>query len=447
MVGNTHPEASETGVTMTHAYHEAQHIIKKHVNAGSDDVLISEGSGMTGAISKFQRILGLKIPEQARNYCYPMEATKKPCPQLADNDRPVVFVTHMEHHSNQTSWLETIAEVVVLEPDDKMRVCPDSLRKVIGKYKSRTLKIGSFSACSNVTGLQPDYYELAKIMHENDGYCFVDFAASAPYLKIDMHPENDPKACLDAIFLAPHKFLGGPGSAGILIFNKELYKNEVPDNPGGGTVEWTDRWGNKRYINDIETREDGGTPAFLQTIRVALSVKLKEEMGMDNIKEREEELIKIAFAGLRKVKGLHILMDHIEDRIGVFSFYMDHIHHNLMVKLLNDRFGVQVRGGCSCAGTYGHYLLDVTKELSSRITEQINQGDASNKPGWVRMSIHPTMTDADLRFVIDAISQVADNIDEWQKDYYHDKTNNEWFHKDAKRLEPSDFASWFEFKA
>lgn len=446
MVGNTHSEASETGVTMTHAYHEAQQIIKRHVNADANDVMLSVGTGMTGAINKFQRILGLRMPEQAKNYCYATnDKGKSYCQSLPEEECPVVFVTHLEHHSNHTNWLESIAEVVVLEPSENMDVMPDELRKKIKKYAHRKLKLGSFSAASNVTGVQPPYRELARIMHEHGGYCFVDFAASAPYVAIDMHPA-DPMERLDAIFFSPHKFLGGPGSSGIVIFNRELYKNEIPDQPGGGTVEWTDRWGRKRYIDDIETREDGGTPGFLQTIRVALSISLKEQMGVANIQRRENELIPKAFDGLRAIPGLHILLDDHEDRLGVFSFYNEDVHHNLMVKLLNDRYGIQVRGGCSCAGTYGHYLLNVTKEMSESITRKINLGDSSGKPGWVRLSVHPTMTNDELDYILKAIGEVSGHADEWQKDYWHDKTTNEWFHKDHKRLQPNDFKHWFDFK-
>lgn len=440
-LANTHSEASETGVTMTMAYHEAQHIIKKHVNACVDDVLLSVGSGMTGAISKFQRILGLKMPQQAKQMCKSYSQTYS-CPNIDEEDRPVVFVTHMEHHSNHTSWLETLADVVVLEPDKDMNVQPEQLRSEIKKYSNRKLLIGSFSACSNVTGVQPPYYQLARIMHEYGGYCFIDFAASAPYLNIDMHPA-DPMSRLDAIFFSPHKFLGGPGSAGILIFNKALYKNDVPDQPGGGTVEWTDRWGRKRYIDDIETREDGGTPGFLQTIRAALAIKLKDQMGVQKMYMREKELLDIAFTGLRKIEGLKILLDNNEERIGVISFYHEKVHHNLMVKLLSDRFGVQVRGGCSCAGTYGHYLLDVSREMSERITGKIDSGDASEKPGWVRLSLHPTMTNSELNTAIDAIKQITINIEAWKEDYYHDKRSNEWFHKAAHRRTPADFEHWF----
>ncbi len=203
---------------------------------------------------------------------------------------------------------------------------------------------------------------------------------SAPYVKIDMHPAN-PLEKLDAVLFSPHKFLGGPGTPGVLIFDSKLYHNKVPDNPGGGTVDWTNPWKQHKFINNIEAREDGGTPAFLQTIKAALAVQLKEQMGIDNMKKREEELVKIGFEELKKINGLHLLADNVEERLGAFSFYVDDIHYNLIVKLLNDRFGVQVRGGCSCAGTYGHYLLHVEHDKSKFITDKINQGDFSEKPG------------------------------------------------------------------
>jgi len=443
MVGNTHSESSETGIAMTQAYHMAHKIIKEHVNACCDDVILTVGSGMTGVVSKLQRILGLKIPEKTHSFCHISANKILGCLREMGEERPVVFITHMEHHSNHTSWLETIAEVVIIEPDENLLVNPDNLREQIKPYKDRKLKIGAFSACSNVTGIKPPYYELAKIMHENGGYAFIDFAASAPYLKIDMHPE-DPMEKLDAIFFSPHKFLGGPGSSGVVVFNKELYQNLTPDQPGGGTVTWTNRWGEYQYIDDIETREDGGTPAFLQAMRAALCIQLKEKMGCENIYKREEELLRKAFSELRKIPGLNILADNVEDRIGVISFYIKDIHHNLIVKLLNDRFGVQVRGGCSCAGTYGHYLLKVDRDVSKRITEKINKGDLSEKPGWVRLSLHPTMTNEELNFIINALKQIVENKDEWSKDYHYSSHTNEFYHKNVKPKEPADYLDWFK---
>jgi selenocysteine lyase/cysteine desulfurase len=442
LVGNTHSESTATGSAMTKAYHIAQKIIKKHVNANENDILIFSGNGMTSAIVKLQRILGLKIPEQAKNYCSFANGELYRCKNKNDEKRPVVFLTHTEHHSNHTSWLETIADVVVLQPDAELKVNPDTLRKEIIKYKNRSLLIGSFSACSNVTGYFPPVNELAEIMHTNGGYCFVDFAASAPYVDIDMHPKNK-NQYFDAIFFSPHKFLGGPGSPGILIFNKKLYNNTTPDNPGGGTVTWTNRWGGHSYITDIEAKEDGGTPGFLQAIKAALAIKLKEKMDTGKIRLREQELVKIAFKELSKIKGLHILADNIKERLGVFSFYIENIHHNLITTLLNDKFGIQTRGGCSCAGTYGHFLLNVDYKLSKEITDRIDSGDLSLKPGWVRLSLHPTMTNKELLYITDCIRQVALRSNEWKLDYNYDSKTNEFHHKDSDTESMNEIRDWF----
>lgn len=442
LVGNTHSESSATGNAMTQAYHLAQKIVKRHVNAGEDDVLIFTGTGMTSAIAKLQRILGLKVPEHALNFCGLDHGKITNCRDIPNKNRPVVFLTHTEHHSNHTSWFETLADVVVLEPAPDLTVDPASLQKEIVKYRDRPLLIGSFTACSNVTGYKPPFYELARIMHENKGYCFVDFAASAPYVNIDMHP-SDSMEQIDAIYFSPHKFLGGPGSAGVLVFSKELYKNRIPDTPGGGTVKWTNRWGGYSYITDIEIKEDGGTPGFLQGIKAALAVTLKEKMGVDNISRREKELRMIAFNKLSEIKSLHILAENITDRLGVFSFYIDNIHHNLVTKLLNDRFGIQVRGGCSCAGTYGHFLLNVDFNLSQEITEMIESGDLSLKPGWIRLSLHPTMTGDELLYIIDSIGQIADNAGKWGQDYEYDKHTNEFHHSRYREKGISDFSAWF----
>lgn len=411
MVANTHTESSESGRFMTEAYHFALKEIKRHVNAGPQDVIVMSGFGMTSVVNKFQRILGFK--NKAFTFNNP-------------NDRPVVFVTHMEHHSNQTSWYETVAEVVVVEPDVDMRVSPNKLREAIEPFKHRSALIGSFTACSNVTGIVTPYHKLAAVMHEHGGLCFVDFAASAPYTSIDMHPEN-PQENLDAIFFSPHKFLGGPGSSGVLIFDSKLYQCRVPDQPGGGTVDWTNPWGEYKYIDDIERREDGGTPGFLQAIRAALCIKLKEEMGVDKIHAREKEMVCTAFAKLKAIPGVKILANNCQDRIGAISFYIENVHYNLIVRLLSDRFGIQVRGGCVCAGTYGHFLLNVTKEQSHAITDKINHGDLSQKPGWVRWSIHPTTTNTELDYIAAAIADVAKNAAEWAKDYRYCKRSNEFF--------------------
>lgn len=430
-VANTHTETTISGTAMTLAYHEAKHIIKKHVNADDNDVLINGGTGMTGVVNKFQRILGLKVPESLKDYF-----------SLPKNKRPVVFISHMEHHSNQTSWLETIADVEVIPADEQGLFCIDNLKTLLLKYQDRPMKIASITSCSNVTGIKTPYYEVAKLMHQNNGLCFVDFACSGPYVEINMHPA-DPESYLDAIFFSPHKFLGGPGTSGVLVFNKKLYRNMVPDCPGGGTVTWTNPWGEHQYIDNIESREDGGTPGFLQVIKTALAIQLKEQMGITNILAREKEITDYVFAELGQIPNLAILAPQHQNRLGVISFFIQDLHFNLGVKLLNDRFGIQTRGGCSCAGTYGHYLLNVDQETSHKLTDQISSGDLTSKPGWIRMSIHPTTTNAEIAYVCASIQQLAEHHQEWATAYRYDCATNEFLHKEAKPVEASMVASWF----
>ncbi len=444
MVGNTHSESTETGRAMTHAYHLAHKIIKEHVNAGEKDVIITAGFGMTAVVNKLQRILGLKVPDHLLTLNFSDGLPGERLFKTEDEIRPVVFVTHMEHHSNHTSWLETIADVIVLQPDENLEVNPEELERQLSKYKNRKTKIGAFSACSNVTGLFPPYRELARIMHRHGGIVFIDFAAAAPYVDIDMHPENDPDGYLDGIYFSPHKFLGGPGASGVLIFNSDLYNCKVPDHPGGGTVSWTNRWEVRNYFTDIEAREDGGTPGFLQAMRTALAIDLKNSMGTGNIAARERELVDRALNRLRYIPEIHIFADNNNERIGAISFYVEDIQHELVVRLLNDRFGIQVRGGCSCAGTYGHYLLDLTQMQSQKIKEMIDHGDFSTKPGWVRISLHPTMTDKELDYILEAIEEVIANRNEWAEDYYYTEESGQFIHKSCPAPVEEDFRSWFK---
>jgi selenocysteine lyase/cysteine desulfurase len=434
-VGNTHSESSETGRAMTLAYHEAHRILKAHVNASADDLIISTGTGMTGVINKFQRILGLKAPQGLRRFI-----------DIPEAERPVVFITHMEHHSNQTSWYETIADVVVVPPDQQGLVDLTALEALLHEYRSRPLKIGSFTACSNVTGVFSPYHAMARLMHRAGGVAFIDFAASAPYVDIDMHPA-DPEQRLDAVLWSPHKFLGGPGSSGALIFNRELYRNTVPDDSGGGTVNWTNPWGQYSFLDDIEAREDAGTPGFLQTIKAALAVQLKDQMGVAAMRRREEAIVPYAMDALQAIPGVHLLARGRRDRLAIFSFYVVGIHYNLIVQLLNDRFGVQARGGCSCAGTYGHYLLHVDPSLSRSITDRIDHGDLSEKPGWVRLSFHPSTTMADIDHTIHALREIVQHAAEWSRDYQYSPITNEF-----TRNEGDDGATlarikrWFELE-
>jgi YD repeat-containing protein len=429
-VGNTHSETSATGTAMTLAYHEAHRLIKAHVNAGSDDALLTCGSGMTGGVNKFQRLLGLKAPQGLRRYI-----------DLKPAERPVVFVTHMEHHSNHTSWHETIADVVVIPPNAQGVVDLDAFVRLLERHRDRPFKIGSFSACSNVTGVQTPYRALARMMHQAGGVAFVDFAASAPYVSIDMHPPGDEP--LDAVFFSPHKYLGGPGSSGVLVFHRRLYRNSVPDDAGGGTVAWTNPWGQYAFVDDIEAREDGGTPGFLQAIRAALAMQLKTAMGESAIRSREREIVPRALRELRRIPGVHVLANELEDRLAILSFYVEDLHYNLMVRLLNDRFGVQARGGCSCAGTYGHYLLHVDPTRSHAITDKIDRGDLSEKPGWVRLSFHPTTTDEELDHCLGAVREIVRHKAAWSEDYSYDPPTNEFRHRGGGGQLGEQVKGWF----
>jgi len=416
-VANTHTETTLTGTVMTDAYQQAHQIIKKHVNAGPDDCLLFAGFGMTAVVNKFQRILGLRVPEQF-----------KPLFETSKEVRPLIIITHMEHHSNQTSWVEGLVDIEILNRDKNGLPNLQHLREILENNKHRKLLFGSFTACSNVTGILTPYYEMAEMMHEYGGYCFVDYSASAPYVNIDMHPEKEEQR-LDAIFFSPHKFLGGPGASGILLFTKSLYLNKVPDNPGGGTVSWTNPWGEHHYFDDIETREDGGTPGFLQAIKAALAIRLKEEMGIEKMAKREHEIKEQLLARLEQIPDLFVLEPQQHNRLGYISFYINNLHHNLIVRLLNDRFGIQTRGGCSCAGTYGHILFNIDYHESERITHLINEGDLSKKPGWVRVSLHPTMTNAEVDRIVSAISEIIEKHEEWGMAYTFDPQSGDFVPK------------------
>ena len=409
LMANTHSFSSESGKASTYAYHEARRIIKRHVNAGGDDILITTGTGMTGALAKLHRIMGLR-PKGTIS---------------TSEERPVVFISHMEHHSNQVSWMALDVDVVVLEPDENLQICLKALEKELKYYKDRKVKIGSFTACSNVTGVIAPLHKLAELMHAQNGFCFVDFAASAPYETMDMHPENLAQK-LDAIFFSPHKFLGGPGTCGVLIYDKMLHKNSIPDNPGGGNVKWTNPWGEYGYHTDLETREDGGTPGILQVIRTALCLKLKERMNSIKMKQREHELLELFYDAVTDLKAVEVLGNRNEDRIGCVSFNIRGMHYNLVVRLLNDRFGIQTRGGWSCASSLAHYFFNIEAEKSKVLMKNIENQELTDKPGWVRVSLHPIMTDAEVIFITDAIKAIITNQREWALEYTYNPATNEF---------------------
>ncbi|MDW3210350.1 MAG: aminotransferase class V-fold PLP-dependent enzyme [Reichenbachiella sp.] len=415
-VANTHSYSNKTGSLMTTAYNQAKQIIREHVNASENDMLVLTGSGMTGGVVRLQQILGLCKHQNT--------------PELEESDRPIVFITHMEHHSHHVSWMETVADVVIVPPGQDLKIDLDLLQAEIDKYADRKLKIGAFTAGSNVTGVITPIHEMAEVMHKNGGYCFVDYAATAPYVAMDMHPKNDLQA-LDAIYFSPHKFLGGPGACGVMLFNKKIYTGKSCV-PGGGNVTWTNPWGEYGFTSNDEAKEDGGTPGFLQAIRAALAIKLKEKMGIANIERREEELVSKAFEKMNQIEGVRIVGEQESKRIGVVSFNIDDIHYNAVVRIMNDRFGVQIRGGWACASTYCHYLFELDQSQSKRLTDGIDSQNLTGKPGWARMSLHPTMTDKQLDYALEAIEYIAKNKQKLKEEYVYDvKTNDFTLQKKA----------------
>ncbi len=411
-MANTHSYSSETGHRTTLAYTAARKIIKAHVKASPDDVLVTTGTGMTGSLARLLRIMSLPRKDENLN-------------PLKIQERPVIFISHMEHHSHHVPWMELDADVVILPPGKNYLVDPKMLESALKGYEDRKLKIGAFTACSNVTGAITGYHDLAKIMHAHRGLCFVDFAASAPYVDIDMHPK-DPGMKLDAIYFSPHKFLGGPGSCGVLVFDKKLYTSAMPENPGGGNVKWTNPYGGFNYHPSPEIREDGGTPGILQVMRAALAIRLKETMTIEKMEQRESELLQLFFSRVSSIKSFELIGDTSSKRIGSISFNLKGLHYNLVVRLLNDRFGIQARGGWSCASTFAQYYFALSKSDAELLCKRIDEGNFTGKPGWVRISLHPIMKDEEVCFIINALSEIESKGDDWGKEYRYNKNNNEF---------------------
>ncbi|MFH1680781.1 MAG: aminotransferase class V-fold PLP-dependent enzyme [Candidatus Eisenbacteria bacterium] len=418
---NTHTEDDETGRSTTEMLRTAERIIKRSVNGNSTTCIIAAGTGCTGAIQKLQEILGVYIPPATREWLrkkgeqYSREVGFDGSGFLhfLDEERPVAFVGPYEHHSNEISWRESLAEVVEISLDGTGGLDLADLEKKVSDPKhEKCLKIGSFSAASNVTGVRTPVYDVARILHRHGALACFDFAASAPYVEIDMN--RDAESYLDAIYLSPHKFLGGPGSAGILLFNSRIYPLHLPPTFGaGGTVDYVGRHGHD-YTADIETREKPGTPGTLQIMKAALAIELKEKVGVEAIEERENEIIRRFRKRFAGHPSLEILGDpRPVTHIAVFSFNIRHgdryLHSKFVTRLFNDLFGIQSRAGCSCAGPYGHHLLGIDDDLSERYRCRVNAGDLGIKPGWVRLGFHYTMDEADFDYVCEAVGFLAES--------------------------------------
>jgi len=440
LYGNTHTEDDATGCITTRSLHQAEQTIKSLVGAGRQYRIIEAGSGTTSAIHRLQEILGIYIPPAAKelftnsvtDYLGEERFTELEAHLLAR--RPVVFVGPYEHHSNEISWRECFAEVVEIGLTGKGRFdLADLKAKVADPRFEGRMKIGSFSAASNVTGLITPVYTVAQIMHEHGALAFFDFAAAAPYMEINIH--RDSKSYFDGIFFSPHKFLGGPGSSGILIIHERIYhKNLPPSMAGGGTVEFVNAY-MQEYNPDIEVRERAGTPGIPQILKAALAMELKERMGAEEIEKREKQLLEAALAHLRSCPDIELIapMDP-EHNLPIISFNIraegSYLHPRFVVKLLNDLFGIQARAGCSCAGPYGHRLLHISDEASDRYSRLISKGNLGLKPGWARLSLHFLMSDEELEFACRAIRFISEQGKIFLPLYTFDIHSGNWQHRE-----------------
>ncbi len=426
LYANTHTESSGTGRQTSRFREEAREIIRRCVGAGDDHAVLFCGSGATYAIDKLIGVMGLRLPS-ALDDRYHMSR------QIPAAERPVVFIGPFEHHSNEIPWRESIADVVTISEDADGHVSLPHLERELIAHRDRPLRIGSFSAASNVTGIITDTDAVSSLLHRHGALSFWDFAAAAPYVAIDMGVPARGPAYKDAVFLSPHKLIGGPGTPGVLVARRELFTNRVPDVPGGGTVQYVNPTEHD-YLDDIETREEGGTPAIVDSIRAGLVFQLKEAVGVDEIRRREEDFVRRAIAEWAQNPNVEVLGNHRAERLSIVSFVIRHgdryLHHNFVVAVLNDLFGIQSRGGCSCAGPYGHRLLGIDLERSHEFEREIARGCEGIKPGWVRVNFNYFIDEATFRYVLDAVNLVAREGWRLLPLYHFEPATGRWRHRE-----------------
>lgn len=434
LYANTHTETSGTGRQTTRFREDARSIIRRGVGGNqAEHAVIFSGSGATGAIDRLISILGIRIPAELDDRFGLTQF-------IPTSERPVVFVGPYEHHSNELSWRESIADVVEIKEDGDGHIDLDDLEQNLLAHADRRLKIGSFSAASNVTGIISDTSAVSKLLHQHGALSFWDFAASAPYVQIEMRSKaSNGDDYKDAIFLSPHKFIGGPGTPGVLVARKDLLQNRVPSVPGGGTVSYVNP-DHHSYLIDPEHREEGGTPAIVESIRAGLVFKLKEAVGTDQIRRLEHSFITRAIQSWSDNPAIQILGNPAADRLSIVSFVIrapDHLgegrflHHNFVVALLNDLFGIQSRGGCSCAGPYGHRLLGIDLQHSHKIEAEIAKGCEVIKPGWVRINFNYFISEDEFAFLLDAVHMVATHGWKALAHYEMDVETSVWRHGDG----------------
>ncbi|MCI0689756.1 MAG: aminotransferase class V-fold PLP-dependent enzyme [Sporichthyaceae bacterium] len=421
---NTHTESSGTGRQITRLREQARELIRAAVGGGPEHAVIFTGSGSTGAIDKLIRILGLG-------------PGRKFGARIPDQIRPVVFVGPFEHHSNELLWRESQAQLVLIPEDSTGRLDIGRLEQELVRYADRPLRIGTFSAASNVTGVTTDADAVSELLHRHGALALWDYASAGPHIEVAMGGRRgQPLAYKDAVFLSPHKFIGGPGTPGVLVVRRELVANRVPTVPGGGTVSYVYAGGH-HYIDDPAHREEGGTPAIVESIRAGLVFQLKQAVGINVIRTRESRFVRRAIASWRTNPSIGLLGDLDTDRLPVVSLVMHapggrRLHHNYVVALLSDLFGIQARGGCSCAGPYGHRLLGIDHDLARGFADQTVDGWLGIKPGWVRLGFSFYQPESLVDYVISAVHLVATHGANLLPLYRFDPHTGRWQHRAAQ---------------
>jgi selenocysteine lyase/cysteine desulfurase len=433
LYANTHTESSGTGLQTSHFREDARAIIRDCVGATDEHAVLFCGSGSTGAIAKLVGVLGLRIPSV-------LEEQFQLSRHIPAEQRPVVFIGPFEHHSNELPWRESIADVVTVREDADGHVDLTDLEAQLELYSDRPQLIGSFSAASNVTGIVTDTAAVSSLLHRYGALSIWDYAAAAPYVGIDLGSPDDGPGHLDAIVISPHKFIGGPGTPGLLVARRELFTNRVPDVPGGGTVAYVNPTEHD-YLDEIEHREEGGTPDIVGSIRAGLVFQLKEAVGAGEIQRREERFVREAVDTWSEHPNLEILGSRDAERLSIVSFTVrdgpgKHLHHNFVVAVLNDLFGIQSRGGCSCAGPYGHRLLGIDVDQSHEFEREITRGCEGIKPGWVRVNFNYFIDDETFRYIVDAVSLVADRGRDLLPWYRFEPSTGLWRHRGGLTTPP-----------
>tara|TARA_B100001059_G_scaffold131956_2_gene132118 strand:+ start:3488 stop:5119 length:1632 start_codon:yes stop_codon:yes gene_type:complete len=425
---NTHSETSFTGAQTTVLREQARELIRQAVNGTPLDKVIFCGSGATAAINKLIEMLNLRLSQDLLDD-YGLDGV------IPVKHRPVVFVGPYEHHSNELPWRESIADVVVIPLNSTGQLDLVALEDALVKYIDRPLRIGSFSAASNVTGLKTDVPRVTSILKHHGALSFWDYAAAAPYVRIDMNDHSP----LDAVFMSPHKFIGGPGTPGVLIVKEGVVNNAVPATVGGGTVTYVTPE-DHHYVANAERREEGGTPGVVESIRAGLVFKLQGDVGFEEIARRENAFVSRAIARLSQCENLEILGPLDAPRLSILSLRFKlgdkDLHYGYVVSLLNDLFGIQARGGCSCAGPYGHALLGMDMNYSRAIQSEMAAGNVILRPGWVRLNFNYFISESEFDYLLGAIELVAQHAWRVLPYYDFDIASGVWRFQDEVRSLP-----------